>query len=99
MLIQRAPTVNADGSVGGTAQEVGGPFSADGSVGKQCTYSVPPPIYPKLGSFTRAVMPADVVCACVAVTKQGAVGGLGQAVAEKGEKEASKSEQKQKHNP
>jgi len=27
------------------------------------------------------------------------VGGLGQAVAEKGEKEASKEEQKQKHNP
>ncbi|KAJ8607357.1 hypothetical protein MRB53_040375 [Persea americana] len=29
--------VNADGKVGGTAQEVGGPFSADGSVGKQFT--------------------------------------------------------------
>lgn len=26
---------NADGSIGGTAQEVGGPFDKDGAVGRQ----------------------------------------------------------------
>jgi len=49
--------VNADGKVGGTAQEVGGPFSADGAIGKQ-------------------------------FTKDGAVGGTGEAVAKKGQEKA-----------